>query len=54
MPDIPESIEELDQRIATLRENLRELVEQAAAYSGASMTSLRRGASPNRKRSSSS
>jgi hypothetical protein len=35
MLDIPGSIEEIDLRIATLRENLRELVEQAAAYSGA-------------------
>jgi hypothetical protein len=26
---------ELDQRIATIRENLRQLVEQAAAFSGA-------------------
>ena len=35
MPDVPESIDEIDQRIATLRQNLRDLVEQAAAYSGA-------------------
>lgn len=35
MPDISGSIEEIDARIATLRENIRELVEQAAAYSGA-------------------
>jgi hypothetical protein len=35
MPDIRLSIAELDQRIAVLRANLRELVEQAAAYSGA-------------------
>jgi hypothetical protein len=35
MSDIPESIEEIDARISTVRENLRELVEQAAAYSGA-------------------
>jgi uncharacterized small protein (DUF1192 family) len=35
MPEIPLSIEEIDERIAALRENLRELVEQAAAYSGA-------------------
>lgn len=34
MPDIPGSIEEIDLRIATVRENLRQLVEQAAAYSG--------------------
>ena len=31
----PEAIAELDQRIAIVRDNLRELVEQAAAYSGA-------------------
>jgi hypothetical protein len=31
----PEALAELDQRIALLRANLRELVEQAAAYSGA-------------------
>jgi len=35
MPNIPGSIEEIDGRISTLRENLRQLVEQAAAYSGA-------------------
>jgi hypothetical protein len=35
MPDIPESIEEIDARISAVRENLRELVEQAATYSGA-------------------
>ncbi|MGH8226017.1 MAG: hypothetical protein ACRER1_07695 [Gammaproteobacteria bacterium] len=35
MTDIPQDIAELDERIAALRENLRELVEQAAAYSGA-------------------
>jgi hypothetical protein len=34
MPDIPGSIEEIDGRISTVRENLRQLVEQAAAYSG--------------------
>jgi hypothetical protein len=28
------SLEELDQRIAILRDNIRQLVEQAAAYSG--------------------
>jgi hypothetical protein len=33
-PD-PAALAELDQRIAILRGNLRELVEQAAAYSGA-------------------
>jgi predicted RNA-binding protein len=31
----PEALAELDQRIAIIRDNLRELVEQAAAYSGA-------------------
>ena len=35
MPDIPESIEEIDARIATVRENLRQLVAQASADSGA-------------------
>ena len=34
MPDIPGSIEEIDVRISTARDNLRQLVEQAAAYSG--------------------
>lgn len=29
-----EALAELDQRIAIVRDNLRELVEQAAAYSG--------------------
>ena len=31
----PEARAELDERIAIVRDNLRELVEQAAAYSGA-------------------
>ena len=31
----PDLLAELDDRIAILRDNLRELVEQAAAYSGA-------------------
>jgi hypothetical protein len=35
MPGIPLKLAEIDERIAALRENLRELVEQAAAYSGA-------------------
>ena len=35
MPDISESIEEIDARIATVRENLRQLVSQASADSGA-------------------
>jgi predicted RNA-binding protein len=36
MPAVdPVVLAELDNRIAILRDNLRELVEQAAAYSGA-------------------
>jgi hypothetical protein len=35
MTEVPRSIEEIEARISALRENLRELVEQAAAYSGA-------------------
>jgi len=35
MPDILLNIAEIDERIAAVRENLGELVEQAAAYSGA-------------------
>lgn len=35
MPDTPESIEELDASISVIRENLRDLVAQATAYSGA-------------------
>jgi len=35
MPEIPDSIAELDARISAVRENLRDLLEQAAAYSGA-------------------
>ncbi len=31
----PNDLADLDQRIAVLRDNLRELVEQAAAFSGA-------------------
>jgi hypothetical protein len=31
----PSDLMELDQRIATVRENIRVLTEQAAAYSGA-------------------
>jgi hypothetical protein len=30
-----ETLGDLDRRIAAIRENLRELIEQAAAYSGA-------------------
>ncbi|CAN7353128.1 hypothetical protein LJR251_002018 [Rhizobium rhizogenes] len=35
MSDILLTIPELDKRIAAIRGNLRELIEQAAAYSGA-------------------
>jgi hypothetical protein len=35
MTNSQQTIEEIDERIATVRENLRQLVEQAAAYSGA-------------------
>ncbi len=35
MADIPLSITQIEERLAIVRENLRELVEQAAAYSGA-------------------
>jgi hypothetical protein len=34
MPDLL-ALAEIDSRIAAVRENIRELVEQAAAYSGA-------------------
>jgi hypothetical protein len=34
MRNIPGSLEEIDARISTVRENLRQLVEQAAGYSG--------------------
>jgi hypothetical protein len=36
----PAALIALDERIATIRENIRELVEQAAANSGASDESL--------------
>ncbi len=35
MPDTPLDIAEIEDRIAVVRANLRELVEQAAGYSGA-------------------
>jgi hypothetical protein len=35
MADIVPTLAEIDERIAIVRENLRELVEQAAVYSGA-------------------
>jgi hypothetical protein len=34
MPGDPTSLAEIDDRIAAARENLRDLVERAAAYSG--------------------
>lgn len=35
MSDIQLTLAEVDERIAAVRENLRELIEQAAAFSGA-------------------
>jgi hypothetical protein len=35
MPDIPTNIADIDNQIAVARENLRELIEQAATCSGA-------------------
>jgi hypothetical protein len=35
MPDIQLTLAEVDERIAAVKENLRELIEQAAAFSGA-------------------
>jgi hypothetical protein len=35
MPDVPLNLAEIEERIAAVRENISELVEQAAAYSGA-------------------
>jgi len=35
MPTEPLSLTELDERLSVVRDNLRDLVEQAAAYSGA-------------------
>ncbi|MDK4711699.1 hypothetical protein [Rhizobium sp. CNPSo 4039] len=35
MSDVLLTIPEIDRRIAAIRENLRELIEQAAAFSGA-------------------
>jgi hypothetical protein len=35
MADIPLNLAEIEQRIAATRENISDLVEQAAAYSGA-------------------
>jgi hypothetical protein len=35
MPELPLNLTEIERRIAVLRENIRELIEQAAAFSGA-------------------
>ena len=40
MSDRPLTIAKIDERIAALRENLRELIEQAAVYSGAANEDL--------------
>jgi hypothetical protein len=40
MPDIPLNLAEIEERIAAIRENLTELEEQAAAYSGGAVEEL--------------
>jgi hypothetical protein len=40
MPDIPLTLAEIDERITAIRENLIELTEQAAAYSGGAVEEL--------------
>jgi hypothetical protein len=40
MPDMPLDLAEIERRIAAVRENLLELEEQAAAYSGAAVEEL--------------
>jgi hypothetical protein len=40
MPDISLTLAEIEERIAAIRENLTELTEQAAAYSGAAVEEL--------------
>jgi hypothetical protein len=40
MPDIPLNLAEMEKRIAAIRENLVELEEQMAAYSGAAVEEL--------------
>jgi hypothetical protein len=40
MPDIPLNLAEIEERIAAVRENLTELEEQAAAYSGGAVEEL--------------
>ena len=42
MPDVPLNLAEIEERIAAVRENISELVEQAAAYSGAADEELLR------------
>ena len=46
------SLEELDQRIAIVRDNIRELTEQAAALSGAEDETRAADRSPTRSSSS--
>src|SRR6266851_2907978 len=38
--EVSPAVAEIDERIATIRNNLRELVEQAASYSGAAYEEL--------------
>ena len=40
MRDILPNVSEIDEQIAAARENIRELIEQAAAYSGAAAEEL--------------
>jgi hypothetical protein len=40
MPDIPLNLAEIEERIAAIRENLTQLEEQAAAYSGGAVEEL--------------
>ncbi len=40
MPEIPLTLAEIDERIDIVRDNLRELIEQAAGYSGAANEEL--------------
>ena len=40
MPDVPLNLAEIEERITATRENLTELTEQAAAYSGAAVEEL--------------
>jgi len=40
MPDIPLNLAQIEERIAAVRENLTELTEQAAAYSGGATEEL--------------